>query len=123
MDRTSPGTGIQAPVVPRPKVVQLDPSAVEYVPLLSGPPQTATMRSGSVVLQPSQAVGTHTTGDHEEVLVVLAGVGEMRLGDGTSLRLAAHCLAYCPPATEHDVVNTGTAPLRYVYVVARAPGA
>jgi oxalate decarboxylase/phosphoglucose isomerase-like protein (cupin superfamily) len=112
------GTG-----VPRPGVVLLDPAAVGYSPVLGGPPQTATMRAGSVVLQPGDAVGAHTTGDYEEVLVVLAGTGEMRLGDGSVLRLAAHCVAYCPPVTGHDVVNTGTAPLRYVYVVARAPGA
>lgn len=120
MTQTSPGTGIQAPIHPRPKVVRIDPSAEKYFPLLEGPPETATMRSGFVVLHPSQSVGTHTTGDYEEVLVVLAGLGEMRLADGTTLHLTQHCVAYCPPAMEHDVVNTGTIPLRYVYVVAKA---
>lgn len=107
----------------RPCVKQLDPMAENYVPILDGPPQTAAMRSGSVVLQPLRSVGKHTTGDHEEVLVVLNGVGELRLPDGASLPLASPCVAYCPPATEHDVVNTGDTCLRYVYVVARAPGA
>jgi hypothetical protein len=28
-------------------------------------------------------------------------------------------VAYCPPGTEHDVVNTGAVPLRYIYLVAK----
>ncbi len=78
------------------------------------------MRSGLVVLEPSRSIGVHTTGDYEEVVVVLSGVGEMRLADETALGLAGGSIAYCPPATEHDVVNTGSEPLRYVYVVAKA---
>lgn len=78
------------------------------------------MRSGLVVLESSEAVGSHTTGDHEEIVVVLSGAGEMRLADGTTLGLQQGSVAYCPPATEHDVVNTGAQLLRYVYVVAKA---
>lgn len=105
---------------PRPKVVRIDPSRADYTPLLSGPPETATMRSGSVVLLSGQSVGKHSTGEYEEAIVVLAGTGEMRLSDGGALQLDRHSVAYCAPATEHDVVNTGVVPLRYVYVVAKA---
>ena len=101
-----------------PRVLRIDPSAVEYTRLLGGPPDTVTMRSGSVVLLPGQSVGKHNTGEYEEVIVVLAGAGEMRISGGSDLKLDRHSVAYCPPATEHDVVNTGTEPLRYVYVVA-----
>jgi quercetin dioxygenase-like cupin family protein len=101
-------------------VVRIDPSSADYTPLLRGPPETATMRSGSVVLLPGQSVGRHTTGECEEAIVVLAGSGELRTADGDALRLDRHSVAYCPPATEHNVVNTGTEPLRYVYIVARA---
>jgi mannose-6-phosphate isomerase-like protein (cupin superfamily) len=106
--------------VPRPKLIQIDPSATQSNPLLSGPPETVTMRSGSVVLLPSKNVGRHGTGQNEEALVVFSGTGEMRLADGTVLKLKPYVVAYCPPATEHDVFNTGSEPLRYVYVVARA---
>jgi oxalate decarboxylase/phosphoglucose isomerase-like protein (cupin superfamily) len=104
----------------RPRVVRIDPSVLDYTPLLSGPPGTVTMRSGSVVLLPGQSVGKHSTGENEEAIVVLAGAGEMRLSDLGVLTLDRHSVAYCPPATQHDVVNTGTEPLRYVYVVAKA---
>jgi mannose-6-phosphate isomerase-like protein (cupin superfamily) len=101
-------------------VIPISPSAADYVPLLEGPPTTVTMESGYVVLKPGQSVGKHSTGRYEEALVVLAGSGEMRSADGSVLHLAAPCLAYCPPATEHDVTNTGDSMLRYVYLVAVA---
>jgi len=78
------------------------------------------MRSGSIVLQPKESVGKHSTGANEEVLVVFAGQGEMRTADGTVLQLRPYAVSYCPPDTEHDVFNTGSEPLRYVYVVAKA---
>jgi quercetin dioxygenase-like cupin family protein len=113
-------TGDKERTQTRPKVVRIDPSALNYTPLLSGPPETVTMRSGSVVLLPGQSVGKHSTGENEEAIVVLEGAGEMRISNGSALKLDRHSVAYCPPATEHDVVNTGTEPLRYVYVVASA---
>ena len=78
------------------------------------------MRFGSVVLLPSKDVGKHSTGNNEEALVVLAGSGEMRMSSGVILKLKPYVVAYCPPETEHNVVNTGSDPLRYVYVVAKA---
>src|SRR5579862_1767381 len=99
---------------PVPKVVSLSGTAKE-VPILSGPPESAGMRSGRVLLAPGQSVGEHTTGDHEEVLVVLEGRGEMVLGGNQKLAVEGDHAIYCPPRTTHNVTNTGTAPLRYVY--------
>jgi len=50
----------------------------------------------------------------------LEGQGEMVFHDGSRLELKARTALYCPPETEHDVKNTGTSTLRYVYVVANA---
>ena len=104
---------------PMPKIIRLDPAATEYQRILGGPPETVTMRSGYVVLQPGISVGRHSTEAFEEIIVVLEGDGEMVLEDGTVLQLKPFSIAYCPPATAHDVRNTGDIPLRYVYVVAR----
>lgn len=108
----------QAPQ-PQAKVVALDTHGKDYLPLLSGPPETVTMRSGLVVLAPQKSVGKHTTGQNEEILIVLEGRGEMLFHDHT-LPVEANHAIYCPPQTEHDVRNTGTGVLRYVYVVASA---
>jgi len=102
----------------RPKVVKLDSTGKDYLQVLGGPPESVTMRSGLVALAPGKSVGKHTTGQHEELLVVLEGVGEMTFGDGSKLPVEANHALYCPPETEHDVTNTGTGLLRYVYVVA-----
>jgi quercetin dioxygenase-like cupin family protein len=104
----------------RPKVVELDPAAGDYTRVLGGPPETATMRSGYVVLEPSKSVGKHSTETYEEAVIVFAGVGEMRMSNGSVLKLKPYVVVYCPPDTEHDVVNTGNETLRYVYVVAKA---
>ena len=108
------------PGKPHAKVVKLDDKGKDYLRILGGPPETVTMKSGLVVLAPGKSVGKHTTGQHEELLVILEGKGEMSFADGSKLPVeAAHAL-YCPPETEHDVTNTGTGALRYVYVVAAA---
>jgi quercetin dioxygenase-like cupin family protein len=105
---------------PKPKLVTLDLTATEYLSVLGGPPESVTMRSGYVVLLPSNSVGKHNTDSYEEIVVVLDGEGEMRFGDGSVLSLKPHVVAYCPPKTEHDVRNSGDRPLRYLYIVAKA---
>ena len=89
-------------------------------PLLQGIPQTAGMRSGFVRLKPQGAVGWHTTGQNEEALVVLRGRGEARVEGQPARAIEAPMLVYIPPATHHNVANTGNEPLEYVYVVAPA---
>jgi mannose-6-phosphate isomerase-like protein (cupin superfamily) len=104
---------------PHAKVVSLV-SVGKELSILSGPPETVSMRSGLILLKPNESVGKHSTGQHEEELVILEGKGEMRFKDGSHLPVQANHALYCPPETEHDVVNTGMTPLRYVYVVASA---
>jgi mannose-6-phosphate isomerase-like protein (cupin superfamily) len=103
---------------PHAKVVELDSGGRDYLQLLAGPPESITMKSGLVILAPNKSVGKHTTGQHEELLVVLEGQGEMSFKDGSKLAVKANHVTYCPPETEHNVTNTGGTMLRYVYVVA-----
>jgi mannose-6-phosphate isomerase-like protein (cupin superfamily) len=103
---------------PRPKVVEIDSGGKDYLQVLAGPPESVTMKSGLVVLAPNKSVGKHSTGQHEELLVVLEGHGEMTFKDGSKLDVKANHALYCPPETEHNVTNTGRSVLRYVYVVA-----
>jgi mannose-6-phosphate isomerase-like protein (cupin superfamily) len=105
---------------PKAKKVELDISGTDYVRILGGPPESVTMRSGYVVLLPSQSVGSHSTGECEEMVVVLQGNGEMLFRDGSAMQLRPHVVIYCPPETEHDVRNSGKRALRYIYMVARA---
>lgn len=106
--------------LPEPKLIQLDLDTKEYMRILGGPPETVTMHSGLVVLESGKSVGKHNTENYEEVLVVLEGAGEMKITGGPTLELRDGSIAYCPPRTEHDVICTGSAKLKYVYVVANA---
>ena len=89
-------------------------------PLLLGAPQTTGMRSGFVRLKPGETVGWHTTGQNEETLVILRGQGEALIEGQPKMTFVAPRLAYIPPASRHNVANTGKGPLEYVYVVAPA---
>ena len=104
---------------PVPKVIKIGAGEQEYVRLLGGPPESVTMRSGAVTLQPGKTVGKHNTESYEEFIIVLRGQGSMILSDGKLLDMRIGCAVYCPPDTEHDVRNTGAEPLSYIYVVAK----
>ena len=103
---------------PDPCVIQLTGGGDGRRVVLGGPPQTAGMRSGVVVLQPGASVGRHNTGEREEIIVLLEGRGEVRVAGVPPLAVEAGTAAYVPPRRSHDVVNTGERPLRYVYVTA-----
>ena len=103
-----------------PKLIVLDKLSPDSAQILHGPPETVTLRSGYMVLAPSKSVGRHSTKNSEEAIVVLSGTGEMKIVGGTTLYLQPYCVAYCPPNTEHDVMNIGSDTLRYIYIVARA---
>jgi len=89
-------------------------------PVLTGAPQTMGMRSGFVRLKRGETVGWHTTGKNEEALVVLHGNGKTLIDGGPAVPFAAPALVYIPPATRHNVENTGSELLEYEYVVAPA---
>ncbi len=94
----------------------------EYQRILEGQPQTCGMRSGRVYLKPGEACGQHSTKNHEELLVFLTGRGQLQIADIDRFEVAAGKAVYIPPETLHDVHNTGSEPLRYIYCVAPATG-
>ena len=98
-------------------VIDLNETA-EYQRLLEGGPQTCGMRSGRVYLQPGQACGRQSTEQKEEMLIFLSGRGMLLIGEKESFQVGWGKVSYIPPHTVHDVENTGTEPLVYIYCVA-----
>ena len=96
----------------------LSPEPVTQM-LLTGPPQTAGMRSGRVVLKPGQQMHRHSTKGNEEILVFLQGKARVVLGSEPVMMEAGQIL-YVPPQTEHEVHNDGPEELRYIFTVAPA---
>lgn len=86
--------------------------------LLKGVPQTSGMRGGSVKLKPGESVGWHSTGENEEALTILHGSGVAKIDGHADVPLHEKMLAYIPPGTRHNVTNTGSDALEYVWLVA-----
>jgi mannose-6-phosphate isomerase-like protein (cupin superfamily) len=81
--------------------------------------QTMGVQSGLVTLMPGENVGEHSTGAHEETIIILEGRGEVQV-DGHDQQSAEYGhVFYVPPDMRHNVFNIGEVPLRYIYVVAR----
>lgn len=89
------------------------------MPILSGPPETAGMRSGYVVLKAGEGMHRHSTETNEELLVFLVGSGEVVVG-AERVAVSAGQAVYIPPRTEHEVHASAQGELRYVYTVAPA---
>lgn len=91
----------------------------EYQPLLGGKPQTRGMRSGRVYLTPGETCVQHSTKAQEEMLVFLSGKGTALIGEEeTAFEVGQGRVCYIPPQTVHNIKNTGTEPLIYIYCVA-----
>ncbi len=100
------------------KTTKIDPSENCYRRLFDPRTETMGIKAGSVVLMPAESVGRHSTESSEEILIVLDGEGRFHRAGGAAIPMEKGSLVYCPPNTEHDVENTGSIPLRYIFVVA-----
>jgi mannose-6-phosphate isomerase-like protein (cupin superfamily) len=100
-----------------PRAIKLDISSSGFQRILAGPPATVRMKSGMVSLKPGEAVGTHNTDNKEELIIVLEGEGKMVFDGYNSVKLSIGENAYCPPFTEHNIINTKNKILKYIYVV------
>lgn len=103
----------------KPFVVDLN-ERCEFQRLLSGVPQTCGMKAGRVYLPPGQSCGRHSTDNREELLVFLAGSGQVIIEGDDTFDVSRGKVAYIPPQTIHDIKNTGAEPLIYIYCVAPA---
>lgn len=106
--------------VPHVKAIPLEPGDKSYFLLLKGEPETRSFRSGLVTLAPGKEIGVHNSGINEEMLVPLEGEGELRFSDRPAIAIKPGMVTYAPAHTEHNVVNTGTSRLRYIFITAKA---
>jgi oxalate decarboxylase/phosphoglucose isomerase-like protein (cupin superfamily) len=99
-------------------IVDLDQDN-NYQQILNGEPETCGMRSGRVFLRRGESCGKHNTNAQEEMLVFLSGFGQALVGEEEGrYQVCEGKVVYIPPYTAHDIKNTGTEPLVYIYCVA-----
>lgn len=82
--------------------------------------QSYKLRSGLVTLQPGESVGEHSTEDYEELVIALSGNGELEAEGLGKVKFGEGQVAYNPPNTKHNVINTGDQPFKYIYIVTKA---
>jgi quercetin dioxygenase-like cupin family protein len=100
-------------------VIDLPLDRTDYFEILDGS-NAVQMRSGLVTLRPGEDCGSHSTEDYEELIVVLEGCGQIESEGKNSRQISKGQVAYNPPETVHNMRNTGTELLRYVYIVSKA---
>jgi mannose-6-phosphate isomerase-like protein (cupin superfamily) len=100
----------------RPFLKRLPLDETDYFEIL-GKADAERLRSGLVTLLPGKDVGWHNTEKYEEMLIVLNGCGKLLSRGYADLDIAYGQVAYNPPHTEHNVINNGLEPLRYIYIV------
>ena len=89
----------------------------EYQRLLDGIEQTHGMKVGRVYLEPGHDCHEHSTEAREELLVFLAGEGQLHIKGQEPLAVGQGKIAYIPPHTLHNVKNTSTDPMIYIFCV------
>jgi mannose-6-phosphate isomerase-like protein (cupin superfamily) len=100
----------------KPFVKELPSDKTDYIEILTSS-VAVNMRSGYVSLKRGESVGEHSTGDNEEMLIILEGEGEIEVGGIEREKIKQGQIAYNPPNTKHNVYNTNSPILRYIYVV------
>lgn len=97
------------------KLIKLD-STEKYQRLFSKELGTSGIKSGHVILKPGENIGEHTTLDREEVIIVLKGKGEAVINKDNILKIEQNIVLYIPSKTSHDIKNTGSGILEYIFV-------
>ena len=92
-------------------------SQSEKVTAILDSTKSVRLRSGFVTLQPGENVGSHNTGQHEELLVILNGEGEVDAQVLGKKEISKGMVVYIPPNNQHNVFCGGSCPLQYIYIV------
>lgn len=90
-----------------------------FTRLLGDPFNKKGLRAGLVVLKPKESIGEHKTEHKEEVIVILNGSATVYFGKNKKLMAPQNTFVYIPPETLHNVKNSGSKSLRYLYVTTR----
>lgn len=101
------------------KIVKLDPS-LKYQRLFSSASGTCGMKSGHVILKEGEEIGEHSTNDSEEALVILRGKGRLVINNKEGIDFEDDAALYVPPDTTHNVKNTGSGVLEYIFITSNA---
>ncbi len=93
-------------------------SRQRFTRLLGDSSRMKGLRSGLVTLKPRESIGEHKTENKEEVIIILEGSAVIYHGKNKRIKAPPNTFVYIPPETVHNVKNSGSKTLRYIYVTA-----
>jgi len=96
------------------KVITLDKNKNQR--LLKKGHESLNVNLGHVVLRKDENIGEHITDNVEEVLVILDGEANIIINREKMVKGEKDSIIYIGPNTLHDVKNTGSKILRYIYI-------
>jgi mannose-6-phosphate isomerase-like protein (cupin superfamily) len=82
--------------------------------------ETGRLNVTHVRIHPGETVPKHVHDDEDQVYYVATGEGFVTL-DGERTDVVAGASVLIPMGTEHEITNTGTEPLDYVFFVVFVP--
>lgn len=82
--------------------------------------ETSRLNVTHVHIHPGQTVPAHTHADEDQIYFVVSGSGFVVL-DGVRTDVSAGSSVMIPLGTEHEITNTGSEPLDYVFFVVFVP--
>lgn len=80
------------------------------------PPNSKILKAGRVVLHPGEEIGEHTTDKREEIIIVVKGKAVL-IKEGKEIVLNKGDTHYTEEGILHNVKNTSSDELEYIYVV------
>jgi len=90
-----------------------------FIRLLGDSSKIKGLRSGLVTLRPKESIGEHKTDQKEEVIIILKGSATIYYAKNKKIKAPRNSFTYIPPDTLHNLENSGSKILQYVYVTAQ----
>ncbi|MDD5096973.1 MAG: cupin domain-containing protein [Candidatus Omnitrophica bacterium] len=87
-----------------------------FLRLLGDSTKAVGLRCGLVTLKPKELIGEHKTENKEEVIIILKGNATVHFGKNKKLKAPQNSFVFIPSETLHNVENSGSVILQYVYV-------
>mgnify|MGYP000237318370 CR=1 FL=1 len=100
------------------KIIKLA-NAGKWRKLLKRGEGSLNFSSGLVVLKKGECVGEHKTENVEEVIVILSGTAEILINGKRYRTVEAPSIVYIPPDVEHNVLNSKSRVLKYIYITSK----
>lgn len=90
-----------------------------FLRLLGDSNKAKGLKAGLVTLKSKESIGVHKTENKEEVLIILKGSATVYCGRGKKIKAPKNSFIFIPPKTLHNVKNSGSKILRYLYITAQ----